>query len=66
MPFIKLKYKAFRDSIWVRNAGSGVPPLNGGAYPMTTETESQVSTTQGMLWLGVAIVVVVALAYLAM
>ena len=33
---------------------------------MTTETESQVSTTQGMLWLGVAIVVVVALAYLAM
>ena len=33
---------------------------------MTTETETRVSTTQGMIWLGVAIVVVVAIAYLAM
>jgi hypothetical protein len=33
---------------------------------MTTETESQVSTTQGMIWLGVALVVVVVIAYLAM
>jgi len=33
---------------------------------MTTETESQVSTMQGMIWLGVAIFAVVALAYFAM
>jgi hypothetical protein len=48
-------------------AGSTVPVGSGGDTSMATENQTQSeSMTSGMVWLGIAIVVVIAVAYFAM